>query len=215
MKKVLALLFAGFLLFGCVSQPPAATPTPTAVPTATATVVPTPVPTAVPTIAPTPTPTEVPTATATAEPTIVPTPTPSIVSIETMKAKIEADAYKAFNRTIRLDEGQPPGTRFAIQDYSVPLTVKITLLLSDVNAWGAYDHLVTEYGAASNRSKRISKSVNRVSAISTDTDASIECYNWTYKIDYWVSQPYEVNNPWKSGTEVVDAFTSYLIDDCP
>ena len=132
-----------------------------------------------------------------------------------MKAKIEAAAYKAFNRTIRLDEGQPPGTRFAIQDYSVPLAVKITLLRSNVNAWGAYDSLTTEYGATTNRSKRISKSLNRFGAVKADTDASMECYNWTYKIDYWVSQPYEPNNPQKSGTEVIDAFTSYLIDDCP
>ncbi|PIO06121.1 hypothetical protein COT29_02510 [Candidatus Micrarchaeota archaeon CG08_land_8_20_14_0_20_59_11] len=208
-KKILVLLFAGFLLFGCVSQPPAATPTPTAVPTAT--IAPTPTPTAEPTVAPTATPTAVPTA----EPTAVPSPSPSIESIQSMKSKIEGAALMTFNRTMRLDDGQPPGLRYALYDFSAPLAVKIVLTASNNNAWGAFDNLVTEYGMTTNRSKRISKTVNRFSAVKTDTDAAMECYNWTYKIEYWVSQPWEQNHPYMSGTEEVDDLTARLIDICP
>ncbi|VVB66985.1 Uncharacterised protein [Candidatus Norongarragalina meridionalis] len=213
LKKILALLFAGFLLFGCVSQPPTVTPTPTAVPTAVPTIVPTPTPTAAPTIVPTPTPTIAPTPTEV--PTVVPSPTPSVESILSIRSKIESAALMSFNRTVRLDEAQPPGQRYALDDFSSPLTLQVVLTLSNTNAWGPFDHLITAYGMTTNRSKRISMTYNRFSAVKTDADASMECYNWTYKIDYKVSQPWEQNHPYMTGTEVVNDFTSRLIDICP
>ena len=71
MKKllvVLAILFIGFLLAGCTTQPPAVTPTPT----------PTPVPTTiVTTVPPTPVPTTPEPVNTTATPTPTPTPSPT------------------------------------------------------------------------------------------------------------------------------------------
>jgi len=148
-------------------------------------------------------------------PEVLPSPSPQAPSIEnlTQLRDVVDDALRKTFSTSPSWFESGDGKVLSATTTSGKFSYALFLRRSPYNAWSAFDTIVTRQGLSSNKTKSFSLSLD-LGAVGVKTyDAKMECFNWTFLIEYKIRELTPDQNAPQN--QLAENLTARLVDVCP